>query len=636
MCGITGILHAQSGVKRNELQDFIEKMATRLFHRGPDDAGTYVDEAAGLALGFRRLAILDLSADGHQPMRSRGGRFTIVFNGEIYNYLQLADELKQGRGDAIFRGHSDTEVMLEAIERWGLEAAVKRLQGMFAFALWDAEWSTLHLVRDRMGEKPLYYGQFGDTFLFGSELKALRAHPAFRGAVDHDSVLPYLAYGYIPGSRSIYEGVSKIQPGSILRVRPSAGGFEVSASAYWTARSAGEQTTGAQDRSAAEQTERLDHLLREVIAQQMISDVPLGAFLSGGIDSSTVVGIMQSLSPRPIKTFTVGFEEDRFCEAKHAKAVANYLGTAHTELTVSAADALNVIPRLPAIYDEPFADPSQIPTLLVSKLARTEVTVSLSGDGADELFGGYTRYRRAVELWTRFQGVHRTARVPLGKALTKFPRIERPSGARVVALGELLSRSANPDAFYETFAATDWQPHRTLAGKRRGRPAGFGAARPSSPDLLRRFMQADMMAYLPDDILVKVDRASMAFSLESRAPFLDVRIVEFAAGLPSSMLVRGDQGKWLLRQVLHKYVPRELVERPKMGFGIPLADWLRGPLRGWAEELLSEDALTSTGIFDARRVRRVWSEHLAQKHSSEYRLWNILMLQAWLEAQRTA
>jgi asparagine synthase (glutamine-hydrolysing) len=349
MCGIAGILHAQSGVKRDQLQDSIDKMATRLFHRGPDDAGTYVNEAVGLALGFRRLAILDLSAEGHQPMRSRSGRFTIVFNGEIYNYLQLADELKRGRGDTVFRGHSDTEVMLEAVERWGLEAAVKRFQGMFAFALWDAEWSTLHLVRDRLGEKPLYYAQFGDTFLFGSELKALRAHPAFRETIDHDSVLPYLAHGYVPGPRSIYEGVSKLQPGSILRARPLGSGFDVTTSAYWTARPAGERAVDETPTgSAAEQAETLDRLLREVIAQQMISDVPLGAFLSGGIDSSTVVGIMQSLSPRPIKTFTVGFEENGYSEAKFAKAVADHLGTAHTELTVSAADALDVIPRSPS------------------------------------------------------------------------------------------------------------------------------------------------------------------------------------------------------------------------------------------------------------------------------------------------
>jgi len=633
MCGITGFLNARAGGKRADLLATIENMSSQLAHRGPDDAGHVVDESVGLALGFRRLAIIDLTPEGHQPMRSRSRRYAIVFNGEIYNHRELADELQANAGQALFRGHSDTEVILEAIEQWGLPAAVKRFHGMFAIALWDAETQSLSLVRDRMGEKPLYYGALGETFVFGSELKALRGHPAFTGALDRTSLAPYLTYGYIPAPRSIYTNVKKLMPGTIVEVKWRAGRLHERAAPYWTlaaVRDAGAATpaTGSDDVCRDE----LDRILREVIGQQMVADVPLGAFLSGGIDSSTVVAIMQSLSDRPVKTFTIGFNENAYSEARFARGVANHLGVDHTELTVSGADALATIPMLPRVFDEPFADSSQIPTMLVAKLARTQVTVSLSGDGADELFGGYERYHRAAGLWGQIGRVPAPVRAGFGKTFGKLAAANTAALAKAARLAQFMERSADPDVFYDLFVASHHQPLRALsADLRAANRTGSPLSGSESTDVLRRFMHLDALGYLPDDILVKVDRASMAVSLEARAPFLDDRVVEFAASLPTSKLVREGRGKWLLREVLYKYVPKELVDRPKMGFGVPLGEWLRGPLRGWADSLLDERTLRAQGLLDPAYVRGLWAEQLSGKFNRQYQLWNILMLQAWLE-----
>ena len=635
MCGITGFLNARNDRKRDDLTAIIEAMSSRLIHRGPDDCGTFVDESAGLALGFRRLAILDLSPDGHQPMRSRGRRYSIVFNGEIYNHLELAEELQRGAGRSLFRGHSDTEVILEAVERWGFDGAISRFQGMFAIALWDAETETLSLARDRMGEKPLYYGALGETFLFGSELKALRAHPAFTGAIDRASLSPYLAYGYVPAPRSIYENVKKLAPGTILQVRWNAGRLEERPAPYWSmsgARAAS-PLTGTDD----ERRDELDRILRQVISQQMIADVPLGAFLSGGVDSSTVVAIMQSLSPRPIKTFTIGFSERAYSEAHHARAVADHLGVDHTELIVSADDALATIPTLPRVFDEPFADSSQIPTMLVSKLARTQVTVSLSGDGADELFGGYDRYHQAASLWQKLGRIPQPIRAGVGKTFRWLPEKSAAAPSKAARLGRFLDASADPDAFYRPFVTAEAGTDCALVAGLRGLSReGASSSRSRSNDVLRRFMHIDSQAYLPDDILVKVDRASMAVGLESRAPFLDARVVEYAARLPSSMLVREGRGKWILREVLDKYVPKALVDRPKKGFGVPLGEWLQGPLRDWAGDLLNPDTLRAQGLLDPGHVLLLWDDHRTGKINRQYQLWNILMLQAWLESVESA
>jgi asparagine synthase (glutamine-hydrolysing) len=625
-------------------------MADQLAHRGPDDSGVWVDAEAGIALGFRRLAIVDLSPAGHQPMTSANGRYIIVFNGEVYNFGELRKDLELlGHG---FRGHSDTEVMLEAVSEWGLEAAVKKFVGMFALALWDRRERTLYLVRDRLGIKPLYYGLADRTFLFASELKALRAHPAFTPEVNRVALALYLRLGYIPQPYSIYQGIWKLPPGHILSLRAGAQtSFEWSRTAsYWAAKEVYE--TGAANPfrgSEGEAIEELDQLLRDSVRLRMVADVPLGAFLSGGIDSSTVVALMQAQSNRPVKTFTIGFHAPEFNEAAHAKTVAAHLGTEHTELYVTPKEAMAVIPKLPTLFDEPFADSSQIPTYLVSALARRYVTVSLSGDGGDELFGGYQRYTNARQFWNNVRWLPRIARKTLARFIRVckpatydrligglsplFPRLARPStvGERMYRLAEVLT-VRNPEELYRQLVSFWDSPTEVVLN---AKEAPTILDQPSDwvrlADISQRMMFLDLVTYLPDDILVKVDRASMGVSLEARVPILDHRVVEFAARVPMPMKIRSGQRKWLLRQVLYRYVLRDLVERPKKGFSVPIEDWLRGPLRNWAEELLSQDRLRGEGFFRSEPIRELWAEHLSGQRNWQGHLWNVLMFQAWKE-----
>jgi len=650
MCGLTGFF-SPTGLVENAAE-IVRRMSDAITHRGPDDAGVWVDEAAGVALAHRRLSILDLSPAGHQPMASNGGRYVIVFNGEIYNHLELREAL----AGIAWRGHSDTETLLAAFEAWGIELTLKKCVGMFALALWDRETRSLTLARDRMGEKPLYYGWQGDVFLFGSELKALRAHPAFCGEIDRNVLALYLRHNYVPAPYSIYKGIFKLPPGSWLTLpadapvavspAPSRDGLKTF---YWRARDAAEAGVRRDlDDDAA--INELDTLLRRAVGGQMVADVPLGAFLSGGIDSSTVVTLMQAQSKRPVQTFTIGFHEAGYNEAEHAHAVAAHLGTEHTELYVTAEQAMAVIPRLPALYDEPFADSSQIPTLLVSELARRHVTVSLSGDGGDELFGGYNRYMWASRIWRSLGWAPRPLRAALAGVLTSLPptawngvfsglSLFLPKRWRYANPGDKLHKLAgilavrSPEEIYLALVSHWQQPANIVIGATEPATVLTDARQWADvPDFESRMMYLDQMTYLPDDILTKVDRAAMGVSLETRVPLIDHRVVEFAWQLPLSMKIRHGQTKWLLRQVLYRYVPREFIERPKMGFGIPLDVWLRGPLRDWAEALLGESRLRQEGYFHPGPIRQKWAEHLSGQRNWAYYLWDVLMFQAWLES----
>ncbi|MBP0015944.1 MAG: asparagine synthase (glutamine-hydrolyzing) [Cyanobacteria bacterium SBLK] len=641
MCGITGFWNLSAENSPDRLQEMVEKMAFRLSHRGPDDGGSWVDENAGIALGHRRLAILDLSPEGHQPMLSKGDRYVLIFNGEIYNFLTLRKELEQLGHH--FRGHSDTEVMLASFCQWGIEAAVKRFIGMFAFALWDRQERTLFLCRDRMGEKPLYYGWMGQTFLFGSELKALKIHPDWCGKIDRHALALLLRHNYINAPHSIYQNIYKLPPGTLLRLKQPIERPEPIP--YWSLQKIAEY--GAKNPFSGDKREaiaKLDKLLREAIAQQTIADVPLGAFLSGGIDSSTIAALMQAQSSQPVKTFSIGFHEAEYNEAQYAKAIAQHLGTEHTELYVTPEDALAIVPKLPALYDEPFSDSSQIPTFLVAQLARQEVTVSLSGDAGDELFGGYTRYflgQRFSQsiLWNVPTGIKAAlAGVLKGRSPQAWERILQPFHLRQRNLGAKLHRVADvltldsPEAIYRSFVS-HWQHPEDIA---------IDAIEPTTalndpelqanlPKFLERAMYLDALTYLPGDILVKVDRAAMGVGLETRIPFLDRRVIEFAWSLPLAWKApQQGQGKWILRQILAQYVPSELFERPKMGFGVPIDGWLRGELRDWAENLLDETRLRQEGYFAPEPIRQKWQEHLSGHYNWQYYLWDVLMFQAWL------
>jgi asparagine synthase (glutamine-hydrolysing) len=646
MCGIAGFLSRRDVT----WDDCIIAMTDRLTHRGPDDAGRWVDPRARIALGHRRLSILDLSSQGHQPMVSPSGRYVITYNGEVYNYAELRCQLTERRdGAAMFRGHSDTEVILAAIERWGVSEAVARFAGMFAFALWDREERELYLVRDRLGEKPLYYGWMRDVFLFGSELKALRAHPAWQGEVDRVALDALLRFDFIPAPLSIYRGIRKLIPGSILTVRIDD--MDPQPEAYWSPKETFERASAhPYIGSVDEATSCLDQLLGGAVQGQMASDVPLGAFLSGGIDSTAITAIMQARSSRPVRTFTIGFT-DMADEAVHAKAVAAYLGTDHTELYITSDDALRVIPELPRIYDEPFADSSQIATFLVCDLASRHVTVALSGDGGDELFAGYAYYPAHARSFQRMRAVplplRRAAAAVVGalqvppvwslvEALapalpTRASRWEARHG-----IGNLARRLGSADAAMAyQLACSRWNRSPSLVAdldtglQTRTAPARW--ARLGRVEEILMFH--DLIGYLPDDILVKVERASMAVSLEARAPFLDHRVVEFVAALPLEFKLRDGRSKWLLRRVLERYVPGRLVERPKQGFGIPIAQWLRGPLREWAESLLEERLIASDGFLRAPMVRRMWHEHLNGSSYWTGVLWSTLMFQAWRRSE---
>ena len=638
MCGIAGFwLRTETG---NEPADLLERMGNTLAHRGPDDSGIFFDKNAGLGLSFRRLSILDLTAEGRQPMISASGRYTIIFNGEVYNYEAIRAEL----GPQQWRGHSDTEVMLAAIERWGLEAAVRRFVGMFAFALWDSFERRLHLVRDRIGIKPLYYGHVEGSFVFASELKALRVLPGFQAAIDRDSLAAYMRYAYVPAPHSIYKGIHKLPPGHILTL--SSNEASPVLSAYWSAAEAARNGVESRLRGGDEEIlEQLHEKLADAVRLRMIADVPLGAFLSGGIDSSIVVALMQSQSSGPVKTFTIGFHEDQYNEATHARKIAEHLGTEHTEFFVTPQDALNVVPLLPSMYDEPFADSSQIPTHLVSKLARGHVTVALSGDGGDELFCGYPRYDFVHSLWNAVRRVPGPIARSAAKAMHLVPtalinntagRLPLPRRLRQ-APGEKLHRladhlSAQDPAEIYLRAITMWSDPPSVVLNSHEHDSVFRAIRKFAemPDIREMAMLTDLTNYLPDDILTKVDRASMAIGLEARVPLLDHRVVEFAWRLPLHFKVRNGKTKWALRQLLYQHVPAELVERPKMGFGAPIDLWLRGPLREWAEDMLATETLGRHGLFSVEPIRKKWREHVSGARDWHYLLWPVLMFQAWM------
>jgi asparagine synthase (glutamine-hydrolysing) len=641
MCGIAGFW--QNKKASGPPEDILTRMGDALKHRGPDDSGIFY-EASGVGFVHRRLSIVDLSPAGHQPMTSASGRYTIVFNGEVYNFEEIKAEL--GAGYA-WRGHSDTEVMLEAIDRWGLDQALKRFVGMFAFALWDRQEQELSLVRDRLGIKPLYYGRVNGDFVFGSELKAIAAYPGFEGRINRDALALYMRYSYVPAPHCIYYGLHKLQQGCILALKQ--GESEPRLRCFWSAIEIAQ--SGVEARIAgsdAEVIQELESKLSRAIQLRMIADVPLGAFLSGGIDSSTVVALMQAQSSRPIKTFTIGFHEKDYNEAVHARRIAEHLGTEHTELYVTAQEALNVVPLLSEMYDEPFADVSQIPTYLVSQLARGSVTVSLSGDGGDELFAGYQRYFRTMAIWGWQKRVPAQLRHVISQVMQSaspetidsayqrfrplMPRSQQLSavGDKVHKLAPMLN-SSGPESVYLKTVSHWTDPTDVVLGSRE--PDNFGRffkTTESLPSFEERMMLTDLVNYLPDDILTKVDRASMAVSLEARVPILDHRVVEFAWKLPMRFKIRNGSSKWILRQVLYKHVPAALVERPKMGFGVPIDHWLRGPLRSWAEDLLSEESLNRQGLFNVDAVRTKLKEHLSGSRNWQYLLWDVLIFQSWL------
>jgi asparagine synthase (glutamine-hydrolysing) len=645
MCGITGFWNPL-GLQRED-EASLRRMVATLRHRGPDDDGLWLDSDAGIGLGHRRLSILDLSPLGRQPMVSTDGRWVLIYNGEIYNFRELRRVLEAT--GVRFRGHSDTEIMLASFQRWGVLQATQRFAGMFAFALWDRLQRTLYLVCDRLGEKPLYAGWVGTAFLFGSELKAFRAHPAWDNEIDRGALALFLRHSYIPQPWSIYQGIRKVAPGTIVSLTTPRPGETPSEQRYWSAKDIAEE--GARKPTSftdAEAIEEFDDLLKRTVCDEMVADVPLGAFLSGGVDSSTIVALMQTQSSRPIRTFTIGFQEDSFDEARYAKAVAAHLGTDHTELYVTPAETQAVIPRLPTLYDEPFADPSQIPTFLVSELARGSVTVSLSGDGGDELLGGYDRYLLSDKIWRRLRRIPRPVRRPLGRLMNAlspagWDRLfsafgpwgsrARLSGDRAHKFAALLSLDT-AEAVYRRMLSHWGEPNSGVMGG--AEPAVILSTPAEWAQLstyLQQMMYVDLVTYLPDDILVKLDRASMSVSLETRAPFLDHRIVEFTLRLPIQQKVRAGKGKWLLRQVLQRYVPRTLTDRPKMGFGVPLDRWLSGPLRPWAEDLLSERRLREEGFLNSTAVRSVWEDQVSGRRNRQFLVWDVLMFQAWLAAE---
>lgn len=658
MCGFTGFL--TSDATFGDLNDVVATMANRIRHRGPDDSGTWSDPGAGVALAHRRLSILDLSPAGHQPMVSANGRYVVVYNGEIYNHVDLRREVDKTCDAPVWRGHSDTEVLLAALNVWGVEATLQRFVGMFAMAIWDRTDRRLYLTRDRVGEKPLYYGWVNGSFVFASELKAIRAFPGFEGTVDRDALTLYLRRNYVPAPYSIYRGISKLEPGCLLTLdlgvkSPDQGAISapfdapgLSIRRWWSLADHVSSGQGEPILDADVAVEQVETSLRESIGLQSIADVPLGAFLSGGVDSSAVVALMQAQSARPVQTYTIGFHEAGFDEAVYAREVAQHLGTVHTELYVTSEQTRAVIPMLPELYDEPFADSSQIPTFLVSQMARQHVTVVLSGDGGDELFGGYNRYFWGQRIWRKLTWIPFPLRRLIARLILAYPPAKwdalveglSPLRGRINRLGDKLhkltgslSSATDLDDVYRSLVSEWVVPGGVVLD------TGFPTTIldhcdewPQLEDSAHRMMYLDAMTYLPDDILCKVDRAAMGVSLETRVPMLDHRVVELAWRLPLSMKIRDGQGKWALRQVLYKYVPKKMIERPKAGFSIPVGQWLRGPLREWAEALLDPALLRSEGYFRPEPIRQRWQEHLAGTRNWEHSLWSVLMFQAWLES----
>ena len=660
MCGISGVF-GHGNVQ--SLSHLVETMRDSLVHRGPDDAGIWVSADDNIAFGHRRLSVIDLSAQGHQPMLSKDGRYVIVFNGEIYNHKILRKEIER-EGAISWHGHSDTEVMLEAVSRWGIKQALTKFVGMFAIALFDREERKLHLIRDRMGEKPLYYGWCAGAFIFGSELKALRKYPGFVGEINRDALALYLRHMAVPDPFTIYQGIYKLQPGCRMSLDLDCAinchnGFMPNApfsingldlSRWWSLSDIVESSQGSLIADEAGALEQLESRLRDSVRLQSLADVPLGAFLSGGVDSSLITALMQAESSSPINTFTIGFHEKKYNEAEYASAVAAHLGTEHIELYVTAKDALDVIQRLPHLYDEPFADSSQIPTYLLCSQAKKHLTVALTGDAGDELFGGYNRYFWMRKIWNKVSWLPNSTRRLFAQAIFSLPTrywdavyslISHllPSsnhlsfvGQKLHNLAERLVNIRNEDELFLSLVSQWKNPDEVVIGASEPLTLLTRANEwPNLPDIEHRMMYLDAMTYLPNDILVKMDRAAMGTSLETRAPFLDHFVVELAWQLPLNMRLRNNQGKWALRQILYKYVPQELIERPKQGFGIPLGDWLRDPLRDWAEELISEDRLCREGFFNPDPIRSKWLEHSSGLRNWESSLWTVLMFQAWLD-----
>ncbi len=666
MCGICGFWSGEDS-DAQALQERVRKMTVCIRHRGPDSNGVWADHTAGLALGHARLSILDLSPAGHQPMVSAEGRYVLCYNGEVYNHLDLRGELEAA--GVHFFGHSDTETLLAAFDEWGVHSTLTRCNGMFALALWDRRERKLTLARDRFGKKPLYYGWCGGTLVFGSELKALRAHPACHPELDRDALSLYFRYNYIPCPHTVYQGIFKLAPGTVLELPvPQPGGFSpwphqgaswsaeepaaVAPRVYWSATKVMlEGRAEPFDGSRDEALEELDRLLKSAVAGRMLSDVPLGAFLSGGVDSSLVVALMKQVTDSPVRTFTIGNTDRLYNEAEHARAVAQHLGTEHTEVTVTPREALAVVPLLPVMYDEPFADYSQIPTYLVSQLARRSVTVALSGDGGDELFGGYRRYFQAASYWRRLEMVPMAARRTVAGGLRRLAEsgvadwlgrrapwllpasFKSGSVADSMRKAAIVIGSSSVRDYYGQLTAFCRAPLELVLGAREARTFfTHSLLDESGLTPARQMMLWDMLTYLPDDIMAKVDRASMAVALEARAPLLDYRAAEFAATLPVEFLIRGGKGKCLLRELLYRYVPAELIDRPKMGFSVPLGGWLRGELKDWARGLIEPERLRREGFLNPELVERLWQSHQGG-NDRKGELWAVLMFQAWMETQ---
>ena len=648
MCGLAGFWSVGHNASHHSGgEEIVGRMTTAIAHRGPDDTGLWSDKDAGLFLGHRRLAILDVSAAGHQPMQSHCGRYVLAYNGEIYNHLQIRKDIESMSGGIQWRGTSDTETILAACSAWGFEKTLDKLNGMFAIVLWDRQENSLHLARDRMGEKPLYYGCIGNTLIFGSELKALRQHPSWQGEIDRDALAQYLRLTHVAPPSSIFKNIRKLLPGHTLSF---TGDFssEVEQQCYWSLSAiASDSKRVYAEANKSSLIDELETRLAKSVGSRMIADVPLGAFLSGGYDSSLVVAMMCKHSSQSVKTFTIGFEDESFNEAPHAKKVAEHLGTDHTELYLSSKDALDIIPLLPQFWDEPFADSSQIPTYLVSRLTRDSVTVALSGDGGDELFGGYSRYIKAQQVWAKLNrfpspvrellaGISGVVARPMADQLAKLDSALTSKLVqnldRANELGGLFA-SGSRDQLYSHMVCHWEDPESIVIGSRE---TASLMADPSSlpplPDYLDRMMLLDMLAYLPNDILTKVDRASMAVSLESRAPLLDHELVEFAWTISPELRIHNGVGKWPLREVTHRYLPEELMHRPKMGFGIPIHGFLRNELRSWADDLLSVDRLERQGYFNAEKIAQMWKEHTDGRRDWAYKLWDVLMFQSWLES----
>ena len=640
MCGIVGFLSQKQLLNFRQVLD---EMGSSIAHRGPDSDGIWFDESNGIGFAHRRLSIVDISPSGHQPMFSKSERYVLIYNGEIYNHIEIRKSIENKVATFKWRGHSDTETLLGSIEVFGIEQTVNSLVGMFAIAIWDLQEKKLILVRDRVGEKPLYYGWQNGVFLFGSELRAITKYPGFEKKIDQNALKSFFKYNYVPAPYSIYQGIKKMIPGTILTL--SLDDMQISENKYWDFSS---NITPKGRRSFVDfgtAKDELEKLVIRSVRSQMMSDVPLGAFLSGGVDSSTVVGVMQSLSNQPVKTFTIGFEESNFNEAPYAKEIASHLKTDHTELYVSPETAQSVIPLLPFIYDEPFSDSSQIPTYLVANLAKQKVTVSLSGDAGDELFAGYNRYLFAQKSWNKVSQLPTRMRDVFGGLLQSqdpatwdtffslFAHLlpsryrHKDFGDKIHKLSYLL-RSDSSNQLYDRLI-THWSDDDNLVLDQQAISLKYDLSKFGNLDFLESMMALDTMSYLPDDILVKVDRAAMANSLETRVPFLDHRIIEFAWSLPMEYKIMGGEGKHILREVLYKYVPKVLIERPKMGFGVPIGSWLRGPLREWAEDLLNERSLNEDGLLNVHLVQTRCKEHLSGKRNWQYHLWDVLMFQSW-------